>query len=208
MTDTAIKSTSHTPIWWRIGLVIYGAFLILFGLGALLLPLMATFAASITFGGLLFVSGVIGLITLIVDWRAKGFVWRLLWAVVAIVGGLCIYFHPWEGALALTLVLGASLIAQGLIGGRPCDFAPPYQEVPLGLDGGRRRGHGDPRGPFGVDAAARGLDGSGPVPGHKPAVLWSVVDRRGFQRAVDQAIAMGTIRMTKRFEAGCPRITS
>lgn len=116
MTDTAIKPADRTPIWWRIVLVIYGAFLIIFGFGAFLMPLIATFAASITFGGLLFVSGVIGLIALVVDWRAKGFVWRLLWAVVAIVGGLCIYFHPWEGALALTLVLGASLIAQGLIG--------------------------------------------------------------------------------------------
>lgn len=116
MTEATIKPADRVPVGWRVGLGIYGAILILLGLGALLLPLLATFTASITFGGLLFLSGVFGLFTLFVDWRAKGFVWRLLWALVAIVGGLCIYFHPWEGALALTLVLGASLIAQGLVG--------------------------------------------------------------------------------------------
>jgi uncharacterized membrane protein HdeD (DUF308 family) len=53
---------------------------------------------------------------LVIDWKAQGFVWRLLWAVIAVIGGLCILIHPWPGALALTLVLGASLMAQGAIG--------------------------------------------------------------------------------------------
>lgn len=115
MTDTTLKSASRPPAWARVGLVIYGALLILFGVGSVLTPMVATFAASVTFGGLLFAAGVVGLISLIADRRAKGFVWRLLWAAVATIGGLCIFFHPWEGAFALTLVLGASLIVQGLI---------------------------------------------------------------------------------------------
>jgi uncharacterized membrane protein HdeD (DUF308 family) len=116
MTDTAIKPTGRPPAWWRTGVVIYGALLVLFGLGALLAPLLATLLASVMFGGILFVSGVTGLFMAFADRRAKGLVWRLLWATVATLAGLCIYFHPWGGALALTLVLGASLIAQGLIG--------------------------------------------------------------------------------------------
>jgi uncharacterized membrane protein HdeD (DUF308 family) len=116
MTDTTLKSATRPPGWARIGLVIYGVLLVLFGLGAVLLPMLATYAASAGFGGLLFVSGIVGFISLVADWRSKGFIWRLLWALVATLGGLCIFFHPWAGAVALTLVLGASLILQGLIG--------------------------------------------------------------------------------------------
>jgi uncharacterized membrane protein HdeD (DUF308 family) len=116
MTDAAIKPAGRASAWWRTALVIYGALLVLFGLGALVTPLLATFLASVMFGGILFVSGLLGLFVSASDWRAKGSVWRLLWAAVATLAGLCIYFHPWGGALALTLVLGASLIAQGLIG--------------------------------------------------------------------------------------------
>jgi uncharacterized membrane protein HdeD (DUF308 family) len=119
MTDAAIKPATpgaRTPTWWRTGLVIYGALLVPFGLGAVLAPLIATFVASVLFGGILVVSGLLGLFMAAADWRAKGAVWRMLWAAVTTLAGLCIYFHPWGGALALTLVLGASLIAQGLIG--------------------------------------------------------------------------------------------
>jgi uncharacterized membrane protein HdeD (DUF308 family) len=90
--------------------------LIALGVGALAVPLLATFAASISVGAFLFASGVVGLAMLAIDWKAQGFVWRLVWALVAVVGGGCILIHPWPGALALTLVLGASLMVQGLIG--------------------------------------------------------------------------------------------
>lgn len=77
--------------------------------------MVATLGATLTFGGLLVASGLVGLVALAVDWRAKGFVWRVLWAAVVILGGLCILFHPWEGAYTLTLVLGVILVAQGLL---------------------------------------------------------------------------------------------
>jgi uncharacterized membrane protein HdeD (DUF308 family) len=96
-------------------IIVYGVLVLAFGLGALLLPMLATLTATLTFGGLLFGSGVVGLIALVFDWRAKGFVWRLLWALIATLGGICIFFHPWEGAYTLTLVLAAILVAQGLV---------------------------------------------------------------------------------------------
>lgn len=116
MTDSATKPAGRASAWWRTGQAIYGALLVLLGLAALLAPLLATFAASVMFGGILFVSGLLGLFAVAADWRAKGAVWRMLWATVTTLAGLCIYFHPWGGALALTLVLGAGLIAQGLAG--------------------------------------------------------------------------------------------
>ncbi len=119
MTDTAAQTPqlsqprTRSP-WWRTALLVYGGLMLAFGVAAALAPLLATFAASVAFGGLLFASGVVGLVALVVDWRAEAFIWRLIWSAIAIVGGLCILLHPWPGALALTIILGASLIAQGL----------------------------------------------------------------------------------------------
>lgn len=115
-TAPAPTAGSRRPVWQRTALAIYGALVIALGVGALAMPFLATFAASVSVGAFLFASGVVGMAMLAIDWKAQGFVWRLLWALIAVIGGLCILIHPWPGALALTLVLGASLMAQGLIG--------------------------------------------------------------------------------------------
>ena len=119
MTDATITSHTAGPprraLWWRTAITIYGALIVAFGIGALLAPLLATFAASVTFGAVLLASGILGVAMLVIDWRAEAFVWRLVWSGIAIVGGLCILIHPWPGALALTLVLGASMMAQGAV---------------------------------------------------------------------------------------------
>ncbi|MBX3431436.1 MAG: DUF308 domain-containing protein [Hyphomonadaceae bacterium] len=99
----------------RLIFMVVGALMIAFGVAAAFAPMLATFAASVWFGAAMLAAGVSGLALLIVDWRAKGFAWRLLWSVVAILGGICLLLHPWPGALALTVILGAALIAQGAI---------------------------------------------------------------------------------------------
>ena len=115
MTGATVNSDRCLSALWRTVFIVCVVLGLAFVLGALLLPMLATFTATLTFGGLLFGSGVVGLIALVFDWRAKGFVWRLLWALIATLGGICIFFHPWEGAYTLTLVLAAILLAQGLV---------------------------------------------------------------------------------------------
>ena len=119
MTEATFSPTAvsapRRALWWRTAITIYGMLMIVFGVVALLAPLLATYAASVTFGAVLLASGLLGAAMLILDWRTEAFVWRAVWSVIAIIGGLCIVIHPWPGALALTLVLGASLIAQGLV---------------------------------------------------------------------------------------------
>lgn len=116
LTDSAsTKAERRRPIWQRTALAIYGGLVVALGIGALLTPFLATYAASVSFGALFLASGIIGLATLALDWKAKAFVWRLIWALIAVVGGLCILIHPWQGALALTFVLGLSLLAQGFV---------------------------------------------------------------------------------------------
>lgn len=118
MTDATFTSPlgpTRRALWWRTAVTIYGLLTIVFGVVALLAPLLATLAATVTFGAVLLASGVLGVAMLVVDWQTEAFAWRLAWSAIAIIGGLCILIHPWPGALTLTLVLGASLIAQGLI---------------------------------------------------------------------------------------------
>lgn len=110
---TAPEKRRH--FWQRTGIAIYGGLVLVLGIGALLAPFFATFAASVWVGSLLLASGVIGLAMLAVDWNAKAFIWRLLWALIAVVAGLCILIHPWQGAVALTFVLGLSFVAQGFV---------------------------------------------------------------------------------------------
>lgn len=99
----------------RLIFMIVGALMVVFGVAAAFAPMLATFAASVWFGAAMLAAGLSGLALLIVDWRAKGFAWRLLWSVVAILGGICLLLHPWPGAFALTVILGAAFIAQGAI---------------------------------------------------------------------------------------------
>ncbi len=119
MTDATVTSSNNVPrkrrTWRRVGAAGFGAIALALGVIALFTPFVATLAAANTFGILLLGSGVAGVIAMIADWRARGSLWRLLWAIVAIIAGGCVLLHPWPGALTLTVILGASLIAQGLL---------------------------------------------------------------------------------------------
>lgn len=118
MTDATVTS-SNMPrkrrTWRRVGVAAFGAIALALGLIALFTPFVATLAAANTFGVLLIASGVVGVLTMIADWRARGSFWRLLWAIVAIIAGGCVLLHPWPGALTLTVIIGVSLIIQGLL---------------------------------------------------------------------------------------------
>lgn len=119
MSETAAPSVPEPQTPPRPGgrliFMIVGALMIAFGIAAAFAPMLASLAASVSFGAAMLAAGVSGLALLLVDWRAKGFAWRLLWSAVAILGGICLLLHPWPGALALTVILGAALIAQGAI---------------------------------------------------------------------------------------------
>jgi len=114
-TPTAPKPQASPRPAGRIIFMIVGALMIALGVVAAFAPMMATFAASVWFGAAMLAAGVSGLALLMVDWRAKGFAWCLLWSLVAILAGICLLLHPWPGALAITVILGAALIAQGAI---------------------------------------------------------------------------------------------
>jgi uncharacterized membrane protein HdeD (DUF308 family) len=92
-----------------------GIVLVILGMLALLAPAVASVAATVFFGWLLLLSGVIGLVATFRARHAPGFWWSLLSAVIGIVAGILLLGWPLLGTLSLTAVLIAFLLAEGAV---------------------------------------------------------------------------------------------
>jgi uncharacterized membrane protein HdeD (DUF308 family) len=92
-----------------------GIVLIVLGVLALLAPVIASLAATVLFGWLLLVSGIVGLYTTLRARHAPGFIWSLISALVGIVAGGLLLLWPIPGALSLTAVLIAFLAIEGAV---------------------------------------------------------------------------------------------
>lgn len=98
------------------GLLLFeGIVLVVLGLLALLAPAIASIAATVFFGWLLLVTGVVGLITTFRARQAPGFWWSLLSALVGIVAGVLLIGWPLLGTLSLTAVLIGFLFVDGVV---------------------------------------------------------------------------------------------
>lgn len=93
--------------------LVEGNVLVVLGLLAIFLPLIASLAATVFFGSILLVAGVVGLIATIAARHAPGFSWSLISAVLAIVTGALLLASPVGGAVSLTVVLIAFLFIEG-----------------------------------------------------------------------------------------------
>ncbi len=94
--------------------LVEGIVLLVLGIAAILLPVLATIALTIVLGWLLLVSGVIGLFTTFWMRSAPGFWWSLLSAVLGIVVGIMLLASPLTGAISLTLLLIAFFVVEGI----------------------------------------------------------------------------------------------
>jgi len=92
-----------------------GILLIVLGSLAVLVPAVASVAATIVFGWILLLSGVLGLIATIRARQAPGFGWSLLSAVIGIAAGLILLAMPVQGTLSLTAVLIGFLLVEGVV---------------------------------------------------------------------------------------------
>jgi uncharacterized membrane protein HdeD (DUF308 family) len=75
---------------------------------------VASLAATIVFGWILLLSGVMGLISTLRARQAPGFGWSLLSALLGIAAGIILLATPMQGTLSLTAVLIAFLIVEGV----------------------------------------------------------------------------------------------
>jgi uncharacterized membrane protein HdeD (DUF308 family) len=92
-----------------------GILLVVLGILALLAPQMASVAATVFFGWLLLISGIVGLFTTFRARQAPGFWWSLISAVIGIVAGALLIGWPVLGTLSLTAVLIGFLFAEGVV---------------------------------------------------------------------------------------------
>jgi uncharacterized membrane protein HdeD (DUF308 family) len=91
-----------------------GVILLILGLVAIVLPLLATIAVEIIVGWLFLTSGIIGLVMTLRMRRAPGFWWSLLSAILAVVAGAILLWWPLRGVLTLTVVLTVFFIVEGI----------------------------------------------------------------------------------------------
>jgi uncharacterized membrane protein HdeD (DUF308 family) len=94
--------------------LVEGIVLVVLGIAAIMLPVVATLAVAIFLGWLFLISGIVGLITTFMMRNAPGFWWALLSAVLALGAGLVLLAWPVSGAVSLTLVLIVFFVIEGV----------------------------------------------------------------------------------------------
>jgi uncharacterized membrane protein HdeD (DUF308 family) len=95
--------------------LIEGIVLVVLGLLAIVVPPVASLAATVLFGWILLTSGVIGLISTLRARHAPGFAWSLISALVGIAAGVLLLVRPVLGTLSLTAVLIVFLFVEGVV---------------------------------------------------------------------------------------------
>ena len=99
---------------WRL---ILGEGIVLLVLGALaiLLPLVAGLVVAIALGWLLFLAGLLGLVTSVTMRQTPGFWWSLVSSIIAMAAGGMLFIFPIGGIVSLTLLLAMFLFADGVV---------------------------------------------------------------------------------------------
>lgn len=92
-----------------------GIVLTVLGVTAVVVPVLASIAATLFFGWIFLVSGIVGLFTTWHGRRVPGFWWSLLSALVGIAAGLLVLLWPTQGLFSLTSVLIAFLWVEGAV---------------------------------------------------------------------------------------------
>jgi uncharacterized membrane protein HdeD (DUF308 family) len=109
--ERAVAGAIHAH--WMMFLI-EGIILVILGLAAIVLPVIATLAFTLVIGWLFLISGGVGLVTTFWMRSAPGFWWALVSAVVALAAGIILILWPISGSVSLTLVLIAFFVIEGI----------------------------------------------------------------------------------------------
>jgi uncharacterized membrane protein HdeD (DUF308 family) len=99
---------------WKLFLI-EGTVLVILGVAAVMLPLIATIAVAIMIGWIFLLSGVVGLLATFRMRSAPGFWWSLISGILGVVAGIVLLRWPLSGAFSLTLVLTLFLVLEGIV---------------------------------------------------------------------------------------------
>jgi len=95
-------------------LVFLGVILVIAGIAAIGMPLVASLAVELLIGWVLIVSGIMQSIYSFSSRRWGKFFMRLLAGLLYLLGGIMLVAHPLRGVLTLTLLLGILFVLEGL----------------------------------------------------------------------------------------------
>ncbi|MEP4769551.1 MAG: HdeD family acid-resistance protein [Roseibium sp.] len=91
-----------------------GIALVFGGLFLIAAPLATSIAVTVVIAAVLFVGGLIQIFNAFKTKATSGFFWNLITGIIALIGGIVIYANPLAGTFALTLVIAAIFMAQGI----------------------------------------------------------------------------------------------
>jgi len=98
---------------WRM-LMFQGGALIVLGVLAIGMPLVATIAVDIFIGWLFLIGGIAGFIAIFSADDIPAFLWSLITAALSVALGVFLIWRPIEGVYSLTLALTGFFIAEGV----------------------------------------------------------------------------------------------
>lgn len=96
-------------------LVFLGIVMLLTGIAALVFPLVASLSVELLIGCAFAVGGVATLIQALSEKEWGGVFWQLLVGVVYLAGGIIFLLDPFGGVLALTVIVAAVFVAEGVL---------------------------------------------------------------------------------------------
>lgn len=92
-----------------------GILLVVLGALAIVLPLIAGLVVAIALGWMLFLAGLLGLVSSMVMRQTPGFWWSLSSSLLALAAGAMLFFFPIGGMISLTALLAVFLFADGIV---------------------------------------------------------------------------------------------
>ncbi|MBU6464691.1 MAG: HdeD family acid-resistance protein [Bradyrhizobium sp.] len=114
LTDLQSRMSIAVRQHWK-AFLFEGVLLAILGLGAMIVPPLASLAVTIFLGWMFLVSGIAGLALTFWARQMPGFWWSLISAALAIVAGIILLARPVQGTLTLTIVVGAYFLAEGVV---------------------------------------------------------------------------------------------
>jgi len=98
---------------WK-ALLIEGIILVILGLAAIALPMLASIAVELMLGWMFLISGIAGVVLTFWARQMPGFWWSLISALFALAAGVVLVGRPLQGVVTLTLVLGVFFVMEGV----------------------------------------------------------------------------------------------
>jgi uncharacterized membrane protein HdeD (DUF308 family) len=108
------KLTKAIHDHWRL-ILAEGVILILLGIAAIAVPVVAGLATTIFLGFMFLMAGIVGLVSTFSGRGLPGFWWSLFSAIVALIAGSILLYKPVLGMVSLTYVLIAYFIVDGIL---------------------------------------------------------------------------------------------